>query len=118
MEGEKIVRQIETAVCYDERKIAFFSSDERKWITKIRKLAESRPDECQITVQPEGNDGCINAKFPASWVKIGPPKRMNLTEEQRKAMSERMRRALDNTDDLPFDENNEDYEYEDEEDDE
>ena len=33
------MRQIETAVSYDERKIAFFSSDEKKWINKMRKLA-------------------------------------------------------------------------------
>ena len=111
------MRQIETAVCYDERKIAFFSSDERRWITKIRKLAERYPDECQITVQPEGNDGCINAKFPASWFRVAPPRKMNMTDEQKAAMAERLRRMRENLGDLPFDENNEDYEYEDEEDD-
>lgn len=89
------MRQIETAVSYDERKIAFFSSDEKKWINKMRKLAEQYPDECQITVQPENNDGCINAKFPAKWLKVSVPRSANMTEEQRKAAAERLRRMRD-----------------------
>ena len=89
------MRQIETAVSYDERKIAFFSSDEKKWINKMRKLAEQYPDECQITVQPENNDGCINAKFPAKWLKVSVPRSVNMTEEQRQAAAERMRRMRD-----------------------
>lgn len=89
------MRQIETAVNYDERKIAFFSSDEKKWINRIRKLAEQHPDECQITVQPENNGGCINAKFPAKWLKVSVPRSVSMTEEQRQAAAERMRRMRD-----------------------
>ena len=89
------MRQIETAVSYDERKIAFFSSDEKKWINKMRKLAEQHPDECQIIVQPENNDGCINAKFPAKWLKVSVPRSVNMTKEQRQAAAERMRRIHD-----------------------
>lgn len=89
------MRQIETAVSYDERKIAFFSSDEKKWINKMRKMAEQHPDECQITVQPENNDGCINAKFPDKWLKVSVPRSVNMTEEQRQAAADRLRRMRD-----------------------
>lgn len=80
---------METAFNYLDDKIVFFSSDERKWINKLRKLADEHPDECQITVQPENNDGCINARFPAKWLKIAPPIKRNMTDEQRAALSER-----------------------------
>ena len=36
-----------------------------------------------------GFDGCINAKFPAKWLKIAPPIKRNMTDEQRAALSER-----------------------------
>ena len=65
---------METCFNYTQE-TAFFSSDERKWHTKIRKLAAERPDEVTIIKQPEDNDGCIYAKLPASWIKIVPPKK-------------------------------------------
>ena len=64
---------------------AFFSSDERRWITKIRKLAEQNPDEVTIIRQPEENDGCIYAKILPEYVKIAPNRKLNLTDEQRDA---------------------------------
>jgi len=61
----------------------WFSTDERKWITRIRKLKEAHPDEVIIHNKPETNDGCLVCTFPSDWLKITPPKKMNLTEEQR-----------------------------------
>lgn len=110
---------METACGYltDDKGRAWFSSDEFKWKNRMAKLAEQYPDQVQITVKPEDNDGCLNAYFPAKWLKITPPIKRNMTEEQRMAAAERMRNMRKQLDDLPFDENNEDYEYEDEEDD-
>ena len=58
--------------------------------TRVRKLAKSKPDECQIT--DENQDGSIVAHIPVAWIKINPPK--ELTEEQRAELSARARKTL------------------------
>lgn len=82
----------ETCVEYIEQEItATFYSGERKLINKILKLAEERPDEVKIICMPEYNDGHILAHIPKSWLKISPPAKRTLSEEQRAAAAERMR---------------------------
>ena len=71
-------------------KHATFCSSETKWINKIRKLAEEYPDEVEIQVQPEDNQGMILAHVPKSWFKLNPPRKSNMTEEQREAMIQRL----------------------------
>jgi hypothetical protein len=78
---------------YSCDKHATFCSSETKWINKIRKLKEQYPDDVEITVQPEDNQGMILAHIPKSWFKISPPRKVNYTEEQRAAMAERMKNA-------------------------
>ena len=81
----------ETAFDYmdvDDR--ATFCSSELRWINKIIKLSERFPDEVQIKHAPEDNDGVIVAHLPKNWLRIAPPKKMALTEEQRKARAERL----------------------------
>lgn len=86
---------METAMGYltEDEGRAWFSSDERKWRNRIMKLAEEYPEQVKITVYPEDNDGCINAWIPAKWIRVKPPVKRNLTEEQRMAMSERLKKA-------------------------
>lgn len=67
---------------------AVFYSAERKWITKIQKLAETHPGMVKIVPH---DDNTIDAYIPKSWFKIAPPKKVNLTEEQRAARAERMK---------------------------
>ena len=69
----------------------YFSSDERKWITRIRKLAEEHADEVTILNQPETNDGCIYARLPVEYLKITPKRRVDMSDEQRLIAAERMR---------------------------
>ena len=76
---------METCIEYCEPGWAWMSTDERRWINKLRKLAHERPDECIILKQPEENDGFIYAKFPQKWVRVNPPKVVNMTEEERAA---------------------------------
>lgn len=38
-------------------------------------------------------DGSIFCQVPATWVKISPPKRTNLTEEQKKDIAKRLKAA-------------------------
>jgi hypothetical protein len=71
-------------------KHATFCSSETKWINKILKLAEQYPDEVEIQVLPENNQGMILAHIPKGWFKLNPPRKRNMTEEQRMAVAERL----------------------------
>ena len=73
---------METCFEYIDKEDAYFSSDERKWITRIRKLAEKFPDKVVILKQPEENDGCIYARLPQNFMKIAPKRAVNFTDEQ------------------------------------
>jgi len=59
-----------------------------RYISRIKKLAAERPEECQIVA--ENADGSVCAHIPVSWVKISPPKQF--TVEQRQQMAERLSR--------------------------
>lgn len=88
-------KEIETCFNYcelddDSNYKGFFSSNEQRWITKIRRLAEQYPDKCTILQQPEVNGGHIYAKMPTSWLKVSPPRKVEMTDEQRKAIAERL----------------------------
>lgn len=69
---------------------------ERKFINQLKELAKSYPevDICHIN-----EDGSIVAHVPYSWFRfVKPPSKRNLTEEQRKAMGERMKKAREKKD--------------------
>jgi hypothetical protein len=76
---------------------AYFSSDEKKWRNKIERLAKEYPDEVQIIRHAEDNDGCVYAKIPASYMKIQPKKRCNMSDEERVALAERLRKSRQKT---------------------
>jgi len=69
----------------------YVSTDERRWINRLLKIAKEHPDEVTVTKLPEENDGCLCLKCPASYLKISPPLRREMTEEQRFALAERMK---------------------------
>ena len=71
-------------------KYATFCSSETKWINKILKLAEEYPDQVEIQVLPEDNQGMILAHVPKNWFKLNPTRKRNMTEEQRQAIAERL----------------------------
>lgn len=74
---------------------ATLSLSQRRTITRVKKLAEKYPEQCQIVA--ENRDGSICAHVPVSWIKINPP--MKLTEEQRMKRAESMlRNVLNNRD--------------------
>ena len=68
-----------------DSKTAMITLTQGRYISKIKKYAESKPDECKILV--ENSDGSICARIPISWVKISPPKQMS--EENLKKVKER-----------------------------
>lgn len=70
-------------------------SAERKFINRLKELAEEYPNEVEI--QYINEDGSVGAKVPYNWFRfIKPPTKRNYTEEQRQAMSERMKKAREN----------------------
>ena len=70
---------------------AWFSSDEKKWINRIRKLKEKYPDLVTIKREPETNGGCIYCTLPPEWLKVSPKIIREITDEQRIAAAERLR---------------------------
>ena len=73
--------------------VATVTFSQGKYITKIRKLAERFPDECQIT--HENQDGSIVAHIPTKWIKINNPQRV-MTEEEKRLAAERIRNSRKN----------------------
>lgn len=92
------LEEIETCFNYCETDKAFFSSNERKWITKIRKLKAKHPDQVTILKEPEDNDGTIYVRLPPSalQVRICLPSGRALTEEHRQRMAEGRARMQNN----------------------
>lgn len=82
---------MDTGICtVSDEKVFLVSSDERKYIALIHKLKELHPDEVVIKSEPEDNYGMIVATVPKSWVKISPPRRVNMTDDQKEAARQRM----------------------------
>lgn len=67
-------------------------TSERKFITKLKEYANLYPDEVEIKYT--NTDGSILAHVPFNWLRfIKPPTKRAYTEEQKAAMSERMKKA-------------------------
>ena len=71
-----------------DEKVATVTFSQGRYISKIRKLAQSHPDKVQIT--HENDDGSIVAHIPVSYVVIRSPR--ELTEEQKQEMAKRLRK--------------------------
>ena len=71
-----------------QRKVTF-TFTARKYINRIKKYKESHPDDVDFV---ENSDGSICGHVPLKWLKISPPKKVELTSEQKAERSERMRK--------------------------
>ena len=60
----------------------------QKWITKIKKLSQSNPDDVEIIA--ENKDGSICARLPIKYLKISAPRKVS--DEQRQKASERFKK--------------------------
>ena len=72
---------------------AQISTSERSWINKLLKLSEKHPDDVTITEHPDSNYGYLVADVPKKWFKISPPRTVNMTEEKKAALVERLHKA-------------------------
>lgn len=83
---------------------------QRKYITKVKRLAEKYPDEVKIVYT--NKDGSIVAHLPLSAIKINIVPKRELTEEQLEIMRERMRKMHEAGQEVNEDDFDEDLEDE------
>ncbi len=65
---------------YTGQTIITATFSQRKWINKIKRLAEKHPDE--VTIDGDYED-CILVHMPISYVKISPPKKVSAEQRER-----------------------------------
>lgn len=72
---------------------ALLSSNDPKVIKKIEEYASEHPNEVTILQQPHKNGGYLMASIPKSWIRIKPPNKKNLTDEQREVLRKRLEKT-------------------------
>ena len=80
----------------DENHIEFYRDSDtatvyftkRKYINRIEKLKKEHPDE--VVIQNETKSDTL-AKVPLSWIRVMPPRQVNLTDEQREELRVRLK---------------------------
>lgn len=70
--------------------VATVTFTKNRYISRVQKLEEKRPEECQII--NENKDGSIVAHIPVSWIKINPKR--EVTEEERQKRAEMIRQNI------------------------
>ena len=62
----------------------------RKFINKLKAISEEKPEEVEII--KENKDGSICVHAPLEFLKIGPKKSYNISEEKKQELRERCAR--------------------------
>ncbi len=75
-----------------DEKRATLTITQGRYQSKIKKLAKTHPEECQIVAN--NKDGSIVAHVPVAWIKISPLKKVN--EQQKEQARERMKMMQNN----------------------
>ena len=73
----------------DGKKTWTISTDERTWKNRLCKLAEDHPDDVECVAV--NRDGSMMFHVPKSWIKIRPPRKVNMSDERKAELAERMR---------------------------
>lgn len=80
--------EMETVINFnDTEDIAYISTSQSSWKTKIKELAEAHPDDVKITREDEF---ILFAQCPKKYVKLMAPR--TLSEEQKQANIERLKK--------------------------
>lgn len=64
------------------------TANERWSINMVKRLATKYPDEVEITVT--NADGSLIADFPASWMRIVPKRKIEMSDEKRAELCDRL----------------------------
>ena len=73
------------------QKRATVTLSQGRYKTKVEKLAKERPDECKILTR--NPDGTILAHVPTSWVKISPPRKVEMSEDRKEELRKQLANA-------------------------
>ena len=73
------------------QKRATVTLSQGRYKTKGEKLAKERPDECKILAR--NPDGTILAHVPTSWVKISPPRKVEMSEDRKEELRKQLANA-------------------------
>lgn len=68
-----------------------FTLNQLKMKNQLKKMIEDGDTEIQIVAENE--DGSIVGSMPLSYLRISKPHKRNLSEDQRKAVADRFRKA-------------------------
>lgn len=71
-------------------KRATVSFSQGRYKTRIKQLAKSHPEECEIVA--ENQDGSLCAHIPVKWIRINPSK--ELSEDERERLSNHAKNIL------------------------
>lgn len=90
-------RETTTNAMADEKTFTIYSS-ESKWIKKIKKLAQEYPDDVKISridydEIDKNKEYSIEANISKKFLKINPPRKSNMTDEQKAALAARLRKS-------------------------
>ena len=66
------------------KNVACCTFSQGRYISRLKKLKEKYPDDVKIIA--ENKDGSVVARFPVKWVKIGPPRKQELTEDRKEKL--------------------------------
>jgi hypothetical protein len=65
-----------------------FSFAQKKFINRIKALAEKYPDE--VIIYAENKDGSITGNLPLKFVRISAPRQITIDDERRAFLAERL----------------------------
>ena len=68
-------------------------TNESYMINRLLRYAESHND-LKIIKMPEENYGVMVASAPKKWFKFSPPRKVEMTDEKKRELAERMRNAI------------------------
>ena len=78
----------------DEKAVAW--SSEPKVMRLLHSLHQRFPNDVEIVkVQDEkdGSEWSVSALVPVSWIKLSPPRKRNMTDEEKQRAAERLKEA-------------------------
>lgn len=82
----------ETIINYnEEEKAASVYTHNKALRRKLETLAVDRPEDCKL-IRGSHEGQAVEYSVPKSWIKVRPPRSVNLTDKQRAAMVSRLRR--------------------------
>lgn len=80
----------ETVYEHEAGQERFTVTASEKWaVNMIRRLKERQPEDVDLLA--ENDDGSLTASFPASWMRIVPKRKIEMSDEKRAELRDRLK---------------------------